>query len=194
MRVLVGCEFSGTVRDAFASKQHEAWSCDLLPSSGNHYQQDVCEVLSRGWDLIILHPPCTALAVSGNAHYGREKPKHNERLEAISWTLALWELAKKCADKVALENPVGVLPLKPAQYIQPWEFGHGETKKTGLWLYNLPPLMTTVHDQGREQKIWKMGPSKNRAKLRSITYSGIAEAMADQWGDEPIKQQEQQNG
>ncbi len=184
MRVLVACEYSGRVRDAFIAKGHDAVSCDLLPTDveGPHYQADCFEVIRHGWDLIIMHPPCTALAVSGNRWYGKGMPKHEERHEAIDWTMRLWNLAMDCAPKVAMENPVGVLPFKPAQYIQPWQFGHGETKKTGLWLHNLPPLTPADIVEGREQRIWKMGPSPERAKMRSETYVGIANAMADQWG------------
>lgn len=185
MRVLVGCEYSGRVRDAFIKRGHDAVSNDLLSteSPGPHIQGDVFEaVMMGGWDLIILHPPCTALAVSGNRWYGRGMPKHSERVEAIRWTVRLWNYAKANAVRVCMENPVGVLPMKPTQYIQPWEFGHGETKKTGLWLENLRPLLPTDIVDGREQKIWKMPPSKDRAKLRSLTYQGVADAMADQWG------------
>lgn len=131
--------------------------------------------------MIILHPPCTALAVSGNRWYGQGMRAHDKRLEAIDWTLRLWEKAKAKCSFVALENPVGVLPMKATQYIQPWQFGHGETKKTGFWLHNLPPLTPTDIVEGREQRIWRMAPSEDRAKLRSETYSGIANAMAEQW-------------
>lgn len=135
------------------------------------------------WDLIIMHPPCTALAVSGNRWYGAGQPRHKERRDAIEWTMNLWELACSSARHVAMENPVGVLPVKPTQYIQPWEYGHGETKKTGLWLHNLPALRPTNVVAGREPRIWKLPPSADRAKIRSQTYEGIAAAMAQQWGD-----------
>jgi hypothetical protein len=186
MRVLVACESSGTVREAFRRLGHDAWSNDLLPAdddSQHHILGDcMAAIRSQRWDLIIMHPPCTALAVSGNRWYGKGMPKHNERLESIQWTVALFELAKQHASRVALENPVGVLPIPATQYIQPWQFGHGETKKTGLWLHNLPLLIPTDIVEGREQRIWKMPPSADRWKIRSKTYHGIADAMAEQWG------------
>lgn len=184
MRVLVACEYSGVVRDAFIAKGHDAISCDLLPTDkpGPHIQGDCIPVIRRGgWDLIIMHPPCTALAVSGNRWYGKGMPKNSERKEAIEWTTLLWNLAKNNAHHVCMENPVGVLPMKPTQYIQPWQFGHGETKKTGLWLHNLPPLEPTNIVEGREQRIWKLPPSADRWKIRSTTFQGIGEAMAAQW-------------
>lgn len=184
MRVLVACEYSGTVRDAFISRGHDATSCDLLPTDvlGPHIQGDCIPVIKQGWDLIIMHPPCTALAVSGNRWYGKGMPRHEDRLEAIKWTMDLFELAKEKAIMVCMENPVGVLPIPPTQYVQPWQFGHGETKKTGLWLHNLDPLTPTNVVDGREQRIWKLPPSKDRWKIRSKTFKGIAEAMAEQWG------------
>lgn len=144
-------------------------------------------IKSKNWDLIIMHPPCTALAVSGNRWYGEGMPKHQERIEAAEWTKKLWDLAVSVCDKVAMENPVGVLnkfnpELPKPSYVQPYQFGHGETKKTGFWLHGLPPLISTNIVEGREQNIWKMPPSKDRAKLRSKTYSGIAKAIAEQWG------------
>jgi len=185
VNVLLGCEFSGKVREAFRKLGHDVTSCDLLPSddnSPNHIQGDVIDVIkSRRWDLIIIHPPCTALAVSGNRWYGRGMPKHQERIDSIEWTMALWEEAKKYAPMVAMENPVGVLPMKASQYIQPWQFGHGETKKTGLWLHNLPDLVPTDVVEGREQRIWKLPPSADRWKIRSETYQGIADALAAQY-------------
>lgn len=186
MKVLIGCESSGVVREAFRKLGHDAWSNDILEAddgSPYHIQGDVkLAVQSKDWDLIILHPPCTALAVSGNRWYGVGMPKHNERLESIEWTLDLFSLAKSICPRVALENPVGVLPIKPTQYIQPWQFGHGETKKTGLWLEGLAPLESTDIVEGREQRIWKLPPSADRWKIRSKTYQGIADAMAAQWG------------
>lgn len=183
--VLIGCEISGKIRNAYKKKGINAISCDLLPSDDNaagHIVGDIVDVIkSRVWDLVIMHPPCTALAVSGNRWYGRNCPKHSERLEAIDWTVKLWELAKKQSKRVCMENPVGVLPIKPTQYIQPWQFGHGETKKTGLWLYNLPKLKPTQIVDGREQRIFRMPPSADRGKLRSETFQGIADAIADQW-------------
>ena len=183
MKVLIACEYSGVVRDAFAAKGHDAWSCDLLPteSPGNHIQGDICNALSANWDLIIAHPPCTAMAVCGNGTYAGTKA----RSDAEQWTRRLWDLCVMMTSKVCFENPVStlskVMPVK-AQYIQPWQFGHGETKKTGLWLHNLPELQPTNIVEGREQRIWKMPPSPDRGKERSRFYPGIAKAMADQWG------------
>ena len=185
MRILVACEYSGKVREAFRALGHDVTSCDLLPSddnSPNHIIGDCLDVIKLGWDLIIMHPPCTALAVSGNRWYGKGMPKHQERIDSIAWTMALWAEAKKYALMVAMENPVGVLPMKASQYIQPWQFGHGETKKTGLWLHNLPDLMPTNVVDGREPRIWKLPPSADRWKIRSETYQGIADGMASQWG------------
>ncbi len=152
MRILIGCEESGVMRRAFEAKGHDAWSNDLIPSRDNspkHIQKDIMKAIVEDgpWDIIILHPDCTKLAVSGNSTYGYLMRKHDERLAAIEWTVKLWKLAIKHAKKgVALENPVGVLPwnrmVKPV-YIHPWQFGHPEQKKTGLWLYNLPKLQET---------------------------------------------------
>ena len=181
MRVLVACEFSGIVRDAFISKGHDAVSCDLLPteSPGPHYQGDVLEILDDGWDMMIAHPPCTAICLSGNRWYSNT----DERKQAIQFVEKLW---LSNIHKICIENPVGVLTtmslLPKPQYIQPWQFGHGETKKTGLWLKNLTRLIPTDIVNGRENRIHRMSPSKDRSKLRSLTYHGIAQAMADQWG------------
>ena len=182
MQVLVGCEYSRTVASAFEAVGHDVLTCDLEPCErgGNHHQGDIFDVLDTGYDLIILHPPCTALAVCGNRYYSGTR----DRREAIKWAVRLWNTAIQCADRVALENPVGVLSScwqKPTQYIQPWQYGHGETKKTGLWLHNLPPLQPTSIVSGREQRIWKMSPSPDRGKERSRFYPGIAAAMAEQW-------------
>ena len=195
MRVLISCEYSGKVREAFRRRGHQAYSCDLLESDDNsphHYRGDCWEVIDLGWDLIIMHPPCTALAVSGNAHYGSGMKRNGERLEAIEWTLALYDHAKDNAPQVAMENPVGVLPIKASQYIQPYQFGHAESKKTGLWLHNLPPLIATDDVESlwrtlpkkEAQRIHMLPPSADRWKIRSETYQGIADAMADQWGGE----------
>tara|TARA_R110000851_G_scaffold230450_2_gene383188 strand:+ start:1006 stop:1560 length:555 start_codon:yes stop_codon:yes gene_type:complete len=184
VRVLIACEFSGTVRDAFA-KNHDAWSNDLIEteSPGNHIVGDVFDAIaSSNWDLIIMHPPCTALCVSGNRWYGRNMPKHGERQNAIKWTCRLWNYAVEVCGAVCMENPVGVLPIKPTQYVQPWQFGHGETKKTGLWLHGLSNLKPTEVVSGRQNVVHKMPPSKDRWKKRSLTYQGIAKAMAEQWG------------
>lgn len=185
MKILVGFEHSGVVRDAFIKLGHYAVSCDLLPTDrpGPHIEGDIFPVIRRGgWDLIILHPPCTALAVSGNRWYGWNMPKYQERLQAITWTIQVFRLACSVCDWVCMENPAGVLPIKATQYIQPWQFGHGETKKTGLWLHNLPPLIPTDIVEGREQRIFHLPPSADRWKIRSATYPGIASAMAHQWG------------
>jgi len=191
MRILVGCEESQEITKRLRELGHEAYSCDLLPCSGGHpewhLQMDIFEALEWGeWDLIILHPPCTAVAVSGNGTYGKGMIKEAERIQSAEWIRKLWLKAISICPKVALENPVGVLnrlikELPKPQYVQPWMFGHGETKKTGFWLYGLPKLIPTNIVEGREQKIWKMGPSADRGILRSKTYSGIAAAIAQQW-------------
>ena len=183
MRVLVACEFSGIVRDAFASRGHDAWSCDLLPTEqpGNHYQCDVREVLSAGcWDLMIAHPPCTHLCVSGARWF---KDKRKEQAEALDFVRMLLNAP---IASIALENPVGIISqamCPPSQIIQPWQFGHGETKATCLWLKRLPLLQPTILSKGREQRIHNMAPSTERWKERSRTYTGIAAAMAIQWGN-----------
>jgi hypothetical protein len=188
MKILIGCEYSGKVREAFRKLGHDVTSCDLLPSDDNsphHIIGDVVEVIqSQRWDLIIMHPPCTALAISGNRWYATGMPKYQERIESIKWTMDLYELAKKYSDRVCMENPVGVLPMKATQYIQPWQFGHGEQKKTGLWLHNLPNLMPTNLVEGRKQRIFGLPPTADRWKIRSETYQGIANAMAAQWSQD----------
>lgn len=179
MRVLVACEQSGRVRDAFRAKGHDAYSCDIQDGVGPyHIVDDVRNHLQRDWDLIIAHPPCTYTCVSGNRHYaGTQK-----RAEGVEFFRLF--LSAPC-EKICIEHPVSVISTEirpPDQYIQPWMFGHGETKKTGLWLKNLPKLEPTDIVEGREQRIWKMAPSPERGRERSITYQGIADAMADQWG------------
>ena len=181
MRVLVACEFSGIVRDAFIKLGHEAVSCDLLPSErpGPHIQGDVLEILDDNWDLMIAHPPCTHLAVSGARWF---KFKEKEQAEALDFVRNLLDAP---IHRIALENPVSVISTKirkPDQIIQPWMFGHGETKKTCFWLKNLPPLEPTHIVGGREGRVWKEPPSPDRWKNRSRTYLGIAHAMASQWG------------
>jgi hypothetical protein len=181
MRVLVACEYSGTVRDAFIAAGHDAMSCDLLPTEkeGPHYQGNVLDILGNGWDLMVAHPPCTHLAVSGARWF---KDKMVEQAEALKFVKVLLDAP---VDKIALENPVSIISSKirkSDQVIQPWQFGHGETKATCLWLKNLPKLLPTNVVDGRESRIHKMPPSPNRWKLRSLTYKGIAEAMAQQWG------------
>jgi hypothetical protein len=185
LKVLVACEFSGVVRDAFEKRGHDAWSCDLLPSEkpGKHIQDDVLNHMDEDWELIIAHPPCTHLAVSGARWF---KGKEKEQQAAISFFMefvqAHYEYNKP---KVAIENPVSVISTywdKPTQIIQPWQFGHGETKKTCLWLLGLPPLTPTKVVDGREARVHKEPPSPNRWKNRSRTFPGIAAAMAEQWG------------
>ena len=181
MKVLIACEYSGTVRDAFIKAGHDAMSCDLLPTdvAGPHYQGDVTEVLNDGWDLMVCHPPCTHLAVSG-ARWFKEKKK--EQAEALDFVELLLNAP---VYKICLENPVSIISSrirKPNQIIQPWQYGHGETKATCLWLKNLPLLKPTNIVEGREARIHKMPPSPNRWKERSRTFQGIADAMAAQWG------------
>lgn len=191
MRILVGCEESQAITKAFRKRGHEAYSCDLKDCSGGHpewhIKGDVMDAIQDFWDLIILHPDCTAMAVCGNKKYAVGMESYQERIEAIQWTVKLWKRALLWCDRVALENPVSVifqyLEDKEMQYIQPWQFGHGETKKTGLALHNLPKLIPTDIVEGREQRIWKMAPSPDRKEKRSKTYEGIAEAIAEQWGN-----------
>lgn len=182
MKVLVACEYSGVVREAFRKRGHEALSCDLLPADDGsefHYQGDVRNLLKFKWDLMIAHPPCTHLAVSGARWF---KDKQQEQAEALDFVRLLLN-----ADipKIALENPVSIISSKirkPDQIIQPWQFGHGETKATCLWLKDLPLLIPTNIVDGRTPRVHHLPPSPDRWKLRSITYTGIAEAMAVQWG------------
>ena len=180
MRVLIACEYSGTVRDAFRKLGHDAMSCDLLPTDveGPHYQGDVFDVINDGWDLMIAHPPCTHLAVSG-ARWFKDKQKEQE--EALEFVRRLLDAP---IERICLENPVSIISSrirKPDQCIQPWMFGHGETKKTCLWLKNLDKLVPTDVVDGRDQRIWKLPPTADRWKIRSKTYQGIADAMANQW-------------
>lgn len=182
MRVLVACEYSAVVRDAFLAKGHDAWSCDLLECERDpawHIRGDVLEVLGDEWDLMIAHPPCTHLAVSGARWF---KNKQKEQAEALDFVRTLLEAP---IDKIALENPISVISTrirKPDQIIQPWMFGHGETKATCLWLKNLPLLQPTNVVDGREARVHKMPPGPDRWKERSRTFTGIAQAMAEQWG------------
>jgi site-specific DNA-cytosine methylase len=181
MRVLVACEFSGAVRNAFREKGVEAWSCDLLDaedSSEHHIKGDIRGVLHDGWDMMIAHPPCTHLAVSGARWF---KEKIEEQKEALEFVRLLLSAP---INKIALENPISVISSrirKPDQIIQPWMFGHGETKATCLWLKNLPKLTPTDVVEGRDNRVHRMPPSADRWKERSRTYSGIANAMANQW-------------
>jgi len=184
MRILIGCEFSQIVTKAFRNKGHEAYSCDLLPTEGNpnwHIQDDVLKHLDDGWDMMIAHPPCTYLAVSGARWFKYRQKEQKEALEFVKTLLS--------ADipKIALENPISVISTqirKPDQIIQPWQFGHGETKATCLWLKNLPELVPTNIVDGRDNRIHREPPGKDRWKRRSRTYPGIAEAMSTQWGGE----------
>lgn len=196
MRVAVLCEYSGVVRDAFIARGHDAISCDLLPTDkpGPHYQGDALDMLEQRWDLIIAHPPCTALTVAGNSTYGEGQPKYNERLASVKWTVDFWNACKKSAKRVCMENPVGVLrrlgEMHAPQFIQPYQFGHMEQKKTGLFLHELPDLTPTnnVYDEmmtlpkNVRERLHYLPPSADRWKIRSTTFSGIADAMAEQWG------------
>jgi len=188
MRVLIACEFSGRVREAFNKKGHESWSCDFLTteiSSYRHYQGDVFDLIdTEHWDLMIAHPPCVHLAVSGALHFHKKKIRQKRALAFVQ------DLLDSPIHKIALENPVSVISTKirkPDQYIQPWMFGHEETKKTGLWLKNLPLLKPTNIMENRRANLTpsgqnKLGPSPTRSMDRGRTYQGIADAMADQWG------------
>ena len=202
MRVLVACEFSGTVRDAFAKLGHEAWSCDKVPSDkgGSHYQCDLFDVVELGWDLIIAHPPCTYLTVTGNRWF---KPEYKERfptreqdrIEAIDFFTRIYNLN---VPKICIENPIGIMSKilrKPDQIIQPWQFGHEASKATCLWLKGLPELTPTnivskgefvTYKSGKRMAKWyaevaSLSPNE-RAKVRNKTFQGIADAMANQWG------------
>jgi len=182
MKVAVLCEFSGVVRDAFIKKGHDVISCDILATEkpGPHIKGNLFDYDWTGYDLIIAHPPCTYIAVSGNRYYVNTQLRH----KASIFIKKIWDIPIK---KLCIENPIGqinkYIPKMPKpQYIQPWQFGHGETKKTGLWKRNLPDLIPTKIVQGRDQRIWKMPPSPDRGKLRSVFYPGIALAMAKQWG------------
>jgi hypothetical protein len=190
MKVLIACEYSGTVRDAFIKRGHEAMSCDLLPTDkpGPHYQGNVFDIINDGWDLMIAHPPCTFLCNSGVRwlYRGQERyePRWKDMEEGIEFFMKL-----KTANipKIAIENPIMHKHAKmfigpQTQVIQPWEYGHGETKATCLWLKNLPALVPTNIVDGRVARIHKLPPSADRWKIRSTTYQGIADAMAEQWG------------
>lgn len=195
MKIIVGCEYSQIVTKAFREKGHEAFSCDILPTEGNpdwHHQEDVLEVVNREhWDMGIFFPPCTYLTVSANKWY-KDQPqresgalvgqaRRDARKGAIGFFMALMNLP---IELIAIENPIGIMSSvfrKPDQVLQPWMFGHGETKATCLWLKNLPPLKPTNIVEGREQRLHYLPPSTDRAKLRSKTFPGIAEAMSDQW-------------
>ena len=206
MRVLIACEFSGVVRDAFIGGGHEAMSCDLLPTEvpGPHYQGSVLDIINNGWDLMIAHPPCTYLTLTGNKWFKPEfadrfPTRHQDREDAIEFFMAL---ANAPIPKIAIENPIGVLSSrwrKPNQIIQPWQYGFPTTKATCLWLKGLPNLVPTnivskgevvVSKSGNRMSRWYYETSKLplkggvRAKARSVTFQGIADAMAAQWGAE----------
>ena len=201
MDALISCEYSNTVSGKFREAGHDTWSNDIIPSEGPdhwHILGDCKDAIaSRYWDLIIIHIPCTAMGVCGNGTYGRGKPKHQERLDAVEWSLSVWDLAVKHSRRVAMENPASV--LFPAlrdrrgadvQYIQPWMFGHMEQKKTGMALHNLPRLEETdnVYEEmmklpkKERERIFYMSPGPDRGKERARFYEGIAAAMVDQWG------------
>ena len=182
MRVLIACEYSGKVRDAFLAKGHDAMSCDIIATDapGPHHEGDVMDIIHDDWDMLVAFPPCTHLASSG-ARWFRDKIADGRQQEGIDFFMAL---ANAPIDKIALENPIGIMSTryrKPDQIIQPWQHGHGETKATCLWLKGLPLLKPTDIVEGREPRMWKLPPSKDRAKIRSETYDGIAKAMAEQW-------------
>ncbi len=187
MKVLVACEYSGVVRRAFAEKGHKVISCDLLPAeddSPDHIQGDVTELLAQDWDLMIAHPPCTRLCNSG-VRWLQERNLWGELDDACNFFLKLWNAP---IQKIAIENPTmhkhafSRIGLKPNFSVQPWQFGHGETKRTCFWTKNLPDLVPTNIVDGRDAKVHKMPPSANRWKERSRTYEGIGIAMASQWG------------
>ncbi len=202
MRVLILCESSGQLRRRFYDAGHMVVSCDLLPcddpkhtSSAYHYEADAMELVKNlgEWDLVVAHPPCTALTVAGNAHYGEGQPRYKERLDAAKWTRELWDECCKRSKRVAFENPVSVLTrlagLPKATYVHPWQHGHKEQKKTAFHLHNLPPITETnnVYTEMMElpirerQRIHYLPPSKDRWKVRSKTFSGIADAIVKQW-------------
>lgn len=181
VKVLIACEYSGTVREAFRARGHDAMSCDLLPTErpGPHHQGDVRELLGQGWDMMIAHPPCTHLAVSGARWFHLKKAEQAMALDFVR------ELMAAPIARIAIENPVSIISSrirKPDQVIQPWQFGHGETKATCLWLKGLPKLTPTNIVEGRENRIHRMPPSADRWKERSRTFKGLADAMAEQWG------------
>lgn len=185
MKVLVACEESQAVCKAFRELGHEAYSCDILPCSGGHpewhIQDDALNHLDEGWDMIIAHPPCTDLAVSGARHFARKRADGSQQ-RSIDFFMKFTRL--ECP-RVAIENPVCIMSSvwrKPDQIIQPWQFGHGETKATCLWLKGLPKLTPTKIAEGRASRIHRMPPSPDRSRLRSKTFPGIAKAMAEQWG------------
>lgn len=203
LNVLVAYERSGAVRDAFRALGHNAWSNDkehpLQLNTPYHLQCDARDAILRTpmqvrgirWDIIIMHPPCTALTTSGNHKYAYGKKFHKDRLAAISYTLSMYELARANAKHVAMENPVGVLPIPFPKYIQPHFFGHHDTKKTGLWLYNLPELIPTDIVKPIGNRIHNLG-GRSRALIKAVTYPGVAKAMAEQWSEYVINYKREQ--
>lgn len=194
MKVLVACEYSGRVRDAFIARGHDAMSCDLLPTEvpGPHHQGDVFDVIGDGWDLMVAHPPCTYLANSSVIWLMPGGVRNEERWAKMEQGAAFFRsLLEAPIPRIAVENPIihgharRLIGAGQNQVVQPWQFGHGETKATCLWLKNLPPLMPTEVVDGREQRVWRLPPGPDRWKERSRTFPGIAEAMADQWSDLP---------
>lgn len=184
MNILIGCEYSGAVRDAFINEGHDAMSCDFLDTDrpGPHYKGDVRDVLDYPWDIAIFHPPCTHLSVSGAKHFAAKRMDGRQQA-AVSFFMMLWN--QDHIPNIAIEQPISIMSRlfrRPDQIIQPWQFGHGETKATCLWLKGLPPLVPTNIVGGREPRIHRMPPSADRWKLRSATYDGVATAMAKQWG------------
>lgn len=190
MRVLVACEYSGRVRDAFIRAGHDAMSCDLLPTDapGPHYEGSLFDVIDYPWDMAIFHPPCTHLAVSGSRHFAAKKMDGRQQA-GVAFFMQIVRRSDHIR-RVAIENPACIMSSlwrKPDQVIQPWQFGHGETKATCLWLKGLPLLQPTDIVAGRENRIHRMPPSADRWKKRSETFTGIAEAMAAQWGAGPAQ-------
>lgn len=190
MRVLIACEYSGVFRDAFIAEGHDAMSCDLLPteSPGPHYQGDLFDVIDYPWDLAIFHPECTHLAVSGSRHF-EEKRMDGRQQAAVSFFMRIVRRSDHIP-MTAIENPVCIMSSmyrKPDQIVQPWQFGHGETKATCFWLKGLKPLVPTNIVEGREARIHRMPPSADRWKERSRSYPGIAKAAAEQWGDSIVR-------
>jgi hypothetical protein len=186
VKVLIACEYSGTVRDAFLALGHDAMSCDLLPTDapGPHYTGSLFDVIDYPWDLAIFHPPCTHLAVSGSRHF-EAKRMDGRQQAAVSFFMQIVRRSEHIP-RTAIENPVCIMSTmyrKPDQVIQPWMFGHGETKATCFWLKGLQPLVPTDVVEGREPRIHRMAPSPDRWKERSKTYAGVAKAMAEQWGN-----------
>ncbi len=190
MKVLVACEFSGAIRDAFIARGHDAMSCDLLPTevAGPHYQGDLFDVIDYPWDLAIFHPECTHIAVSGSRHF-EAKRQDGRQQAAVAFFMRIVRQSAHIP-MTAIENPVCVMSSlwrKPDQIVQPWQFGHGETKATCLWLKGLPLLRPTEIVEGREPRIHHMSQSADRWKERSRTYPGIANAMAEQWGENALR-------